>query len=151
MSETYSQVTDDDIRKLIDTIIEKDFKNLTGSIIEPIFLNKKKMSKGKYQLATLSKPNSLIKHIFKTINGNDVDYILFFDVEVYYQFDDRDKNLIISHALEFADVDMEKDNPYTLRGAEVETFYDEIERNKEDTQWQQRHQDIAEQHYTKDE
>ena len=147
---TYSEVTDIDLRKLIDDIVEKDFHNLTGCVIEPIFLNKKKKSKGKYQLATLTKPNPLVKHIFGSINGNEIDYILFIDIELYYELDDIDKILIISHALEFADVDNEKDNPYGLRGAEVETFYDEIERTKEYPQWQQKHQDIAEAFYTKE-
>ena len=147
----YRQVTDDDIRKLIGDSIEKNFSHLTGCLIEPIFFNKKKMSKGKYQLAVLSKPNPLVKHLYEAVNGNDLDYILFIDFNLYYELDEHDKELAITHTLEYADVDMDKSNPYTLRGAEVETFYDEIERTKENQMWHQRHQDIASQFYTKDE
>ena len=146
----YAQVTDDDVRTLMDNIIEKHFSNLSGCLIEPIFISTKKMSKGRYQLATLTVANALTKHIYGSVNGNDIDYILFIDFNLWYKIDEKDKELVMSHALEFADVNMDKDNPYTIRGAEVETFYDEIERTKEDPQWHQRHQDMAEQFYTKD-
>jgi len=145
----YSIMDDQSVNELINKIIEDHFPSLMGCVIEPIFTTKKKTSKGKIELAKLSKPNSLVKHIFESVNGNDLDYILIIDLNVFYELSDDDRRILLTHTLEFANVDVDKDNPYNLRGAEVETFYDEIDRQKDDPQWQQRHQDIAENIYTK--
>jgi len=101
-------------------------------------------------LAYLTTVNPLAKHFYETINGSDVDYILYIDLNLYYTLDIKDRRLLICHELEYASVDLDKPNPYKLRGAEVETFYDELERTKNDPQWHQRLQDISEQFYTKD-
>lgn len=144
----YEQV-DEDTKRLISDIIDEEF-NLAGCVVEPIFLNKKKTSKGKFELAKLSKPNDLVKMWAWVATGNEPDYLLIIDINVFRVLGEEDRKLLICHALEYAEVDMDKDNPYKVRGAEVETFYDEIERTKEDPQWQQRHQDVAASVYTKE-
>jgi len=146
----YSIMDDKSVNELINKIIEDHFPSLMGCVIEPIFTTKKKTSKGKIVLAVLSKPNSLVKHIFGSVSGNELDYILIIDLNVFYVLEEKDKRTLLTHALEFADVDLDKANPYNLRGAEVETFYDEIDRTKDDPQWQNRFQSIAENVYDKE-
>ncbi len=143
------EIVDSDTKKLVDDVSDR-YSHLAGCVVETIFLTKKKMTKGKFELAKLSKPNALVKHIFDMGNINEPDYLLMIDYSVFNALEINDKELLISHALEYADVDMDKDDPYKLRGAEVESFYDEIERTKEDPQWQQRHQDIAANIYSKE-
>lgn len=143
------ETVDESTEKLISDIIEEEF-NLAGCVVAPIFLTDKKKSKGKYELAKLTKPNSLVKMWAFAATGNEPDYLLIIDANVFAVLSDDDKKLLIMHALEYADVDFDKKSPYGLRGAEVETFYDEIERTKEDPQWQQKHQDIATNLYTKE-
>lgn len=144
-------VVEDDTLTLIDDIISEKFSILNGCLIQPILYTKKKKTKGKYEITKLSKPNALIKHIYSIANnGNDMDYILIIYSEVFYALDDKDKMLSIIHALEYADVDTDNDDPYKLRGAEVETFYDELDLTKEDPLWQQRIQTIAESVYAKE-
>lgn len=143
------EVVDSDTRKLVDDITDR-YNHLSGCVIEPIFLTKKKMTKGRFELAKLSKPNALVKHIFEMGNIGEPDYLLMIDHGVFNVLEPNDRELLISHALEYVNVDMDSDDPYKLRGAEIESFYDEVERTKEDPQWQQRHQLIAESFYSKE-
>ena len=144
-------VVEPETLKLIEKIVSEKFAILNGCFIQPILFTKKKTTKGKYEIAKLSKPNALTKHIFSIANnGNDIDYILTIYSDVFYALDDKDKMLSIIHALEYADVDTDKDDPYGTRGAEVETFYDELDFTKEDPLWQQRIQTIAESVYAKE-
>lgn len=138
----YEQVDPETI-ELISNVIENKFPALMGCNITPIYRVKKSKSKGKYTIAKLDKPGAITKHIFQTVNGNDLDYILLLDLSVFNALSDSDKKLTIEHTLNFAEVDMDKESPYNLRGAEVETFYDIIELTKDDPRWQQRLQDIA--------
>ena len=149
MSE-YESVNEDVI-EFMNKTIESTFPSLNGCWIQPVCYSKKKKSKGKYVICKLQKPNKLMKHIYSLSNGNELDYVLLIDINIYESLEESDKRLMICNALEYADVDLDKDEPYNLRGAEVETFYDEIDRTKDDALWQQRIQTIADSVYTKDE
>jgi hypothetical protein len=43
----------------------------------------------------------------------------------------------------YTDVDFDKPNPYNTRDAEIKTFYEEIEYNKDDPRWMERVEAIA--------
>lgn len=136
---------------MIDKIITDRYPILNGCYIQTIIYTKKKVTKGKFDIVKLTKPTPIIKHIFALGNGgNELDYILTIYSEVFGAISDDDKKLSIMHALEYADVDLDKNEPYNLRGAEVETFYDEIDFTNEDALWQQRIQTVAESVYAKD-
>lgn len=143
--DTVDDVTVEWINKIIES-----FYNLSGCNIQPILYTAKKTTKGKFEIVKLSKPNPLNKHIYSMYNGNELDYILTIYSDVFFALDDNDKELSIRHALEYADVDIDKDNPYNLRNAEIESFYDEIEKTKDDPLWQQRIQSIAQSVYEKE-
>jgi hypothetical protein len=137
------ETPDDQTKKLVEKITEEKFPSLAGCVIETIFKTNKSKSKGTYVVAKLDKPTPILKHVYASNNGNELDYILYLDMNVFESLSDEDKELIIKHTLEYADVNMDAKNPYGLRKAEVETFYDIIEQTKEDPRWQQRLQDIA--------
>ena len=137
------EIADDDTKKLVDKIVEDKFSSLNGCVIDPIFKMKKSKSKGEYVVSKLEKPSPIIKHLYSRINGNELDYILFLDENIYNALSNSDKELVIEHTLMYADVNMEANNPYGLRKAEIETFYDILDRTKDDLRWQQRLQDIA--------
>jgi hypothetical protein len=137
------ETPDEQTKNLVNVIIENHFPSLKGCVIEPIFKTNKNKSKGTYVISKLDKSTPILKHIYSSINGNELDYILYLDMNVFNALEEEDKKLLIRHTLEYADVNMDANNPYGLRKAEVETFYDIIELTKDDPRWQQRMQDIA--------
>lgn len=136
------EICDEQTKQLLDNIQQK-FSHLNGCNIEVVFKTKKSKSKGNYSIAKLVKPQPILKHFYELNNGNELDYIILIDMVVFNALEVNDQKLLLEHTLNYCDVDMDAKDPYKIRGAEVETFYDTIEKTKDDPRWQQRLQDVA--------
>jgi len=136
----YDDVTDDVI-ELLDKVREEWFPELRSAKIKVMFDTKKRTSGGKVVIARIQKTNDLQKYLTKEEVMSDFgyDYFLYLDKMIWTQgTTDEDKKKILQHELLHTSVDMEKDNSYVVRGHEVETFYDEIDRCKDDPRWAER-------------
>lgn len=63
---------------------------------------------------------------------------------------DDDRNRVITHGLYHADCDFEKEVPYGVRKPTVQTFYEEIQENQDDTRWAERLDLMAESIYDRE-
>lgn len=138
--------------ELINKVIDNSFVQLKSAKFCFVFDTKKRRSGGRYIVGKLAKANDVIKHISAdNIDPEGVDYIFFLDKQVFDILSDEDKTRIIRHTLQYAEVDYDGKNPYKLRQAEVQTFYEEMEYNKEDPEWMIRLNDIADSIYSSEE
>jgi len=136
----------DEILEFVNSVKKEYFPELKSATIKVMFDTKKKTSKGRLQIATISKTNELQRYL--TIDESNstygYDYFLYLDQMIWNNgATTKDKERIVRHTLQYTDVDMEKENPYILRGCEVMTFYDEIERNKDDPEWEARLMEVG--------
>lgn len=133
-------------------IIRNKFPELNGTVIEVVMDTKKRKSGGLHVLVKLDKPNEMMRHISAdNINTEGIDYILTIDKTVYTEMSDADRDRVIAHGLYYADCDFEKDIPYSLRKPTVQTFYEEIQENRDDTRWAERLDLMAESIYSVEE
>lgn len=150
MSSRFEEATSDVIDK-VNYVIRNKFPILNGCNIEVVMDTKKRKSGGLHVLVKLEKASPIVKHISAdNVNPDGVDYILYMDKNVYVEMSDEDRERVICHGLYHADVDYEKENPYSIRKPTVQTFYEEIEDNKDDSRWLERLDLMAESIYTRD-
>ena len=142
----------DEVITMLDNIKESYFPELRAAKFKVFFDTKKKTSGGKFVLARISKTNDLQRYLTVDESGSDFgyDYFLYLDLLVWYNSTEADQSKILQHELFHTLVDMEKDNPYGIQGHEVETFYDEIERCKDDSRWAERLSAVAESLYERE-
>lgn len=144
MSSRFEEAPTEVIEK-VQYVVRNKFPQMNGCSIEVVLDTKKRKSGGKFVLVKLDKTSPIIRHISATnTNPEGIDYVLYLDKTVYGEMSDQDKERIISHGLYHAECDFEKDIPYGVRKPTVQTFYEEIADNEDDTRWAERLDIMAE-------
>jgi len=129
------------------------FNQLVNANILVVMDLKKRTHGGKLVPASLSKTGDLERFlsIDDTLSDDGYDYILRIDKALWESpITDEDRIRLIRHELCHAEVDIEADNPYKLKGHEIEDFYSEIKRNEDDPRWMDRLGGVLESIYSKD-
>ncbi len=140
-----------DVIDMVDKVKREAFAHLLNAKIKILMDTKKRKSGGKYVLGRIKKTNDELKALALNEFDQPYDYILFLDNVVFNAIDEFDKIRIIRHELQHCEVDIENaDNPYKIRGHEVEDFHDEIIYNKDDPRWGERIVVIADSIYEND-
>lgn len=137
-------------KELFEKVKNEYFPELLNADFFLVFRDNKSSSKGNVVIASIKKPDKLLK--FKTedeVEGG-YDYVIVIDGNIYNELSEEDKIRIFRHQLRHCDVDNEKDDPYRLKDHDVEDFYEEIELNKDDPRWKERVNTIAESVYDKE-
>ena len=125
-------------------VINNNFPILSSANFSCIFDLKKRKSNGKYVVGKIQKANDLMKHLSATNENPDgIDYLIYVDKAVWNTIDTKDKERLLYNVLCYTDVDFDKPSPYNTRDAEIKTFYEEIEYNKDDPRWMERLEAIA--------
>ena len=148
MIERYIEATSE-VTDLVEEVIESTFPDLRDAKIYCVFDQKKRKSKGSIVLAEIKKANKLIKFLTSdNVNSEGFDYILFID-QLFWDFaGDMEKLRCIRHELQHCEIDPENENdPFKLRGHELQDFYDEIKFNENDPRWMERCRTFVEARY----
>lgn len=123
---------------------EVNFPELDGALIKVMFDGKKRKAGGRLVLGRIKSSNDELKSFAIDINGNPYDYILFLDRLVYDNISEKDRERLIFHELCHCKTDFESNtNQYKVCDHEINTFYAEIEANRDDPQWLERVSTIA--------
>lgn len=140
------------VYEMVNEVRKDKFQSLGSAAIKVLYDTKKRKSGGNYVIGRMQKANDLVKRLTAddVESPEGVDYIMYLDKAVFENIEDIDRQRIIQHELFHCDVNLDADNPYKLRGHEIETFYDEIEANKDDPRWKERCVTIASSIYDED-
>ncbi|HSH51848.1 MAG TPA: putative metallopeptidase [Bacteroidales bacterium] len=145
------ETMDTQTENFIKSTINSFFPYLRNAVFELAFDTKKRKSGGRYVISKIEKPNEVLRFVSSNEeNPEGIDYVLILDKNVWNELSDNDKTRVVRHVLQHTDVDFEKDMPYGLRKPEVSTFYSEIEYNKDDPEWMERLETIADSLYTRE-
>jgi predicted metallopeptidase len=136
MSNRYEDVTED-VKDILKQVREDHFPELAGAEIMCIFDTKKKLAKGKLELASIRSTNDLQKYLTNEITEEECDYIIRIDKTAWNIASQIDKVRIIRHELRHTLVDPEKEDSWKLRGHSIEDFYSEIRLNEDHPRWAQ--------------
>lgn len=138
MSTRFTEVTQD-VLDTLRQVREDFFPELGGAEILCIFDTKKKKSKGKIVLASISTTNDLQKFLTLEDTGTEegYDYFLKIDKNAWESATPQDKIRLIRHELRHTLVDNESAKPWKLRGHSIEDFYTEIRLNEDNPRWAQ--------------
>lgn len=132
--------TTSDVSEIIKKMIEKHFPELAGCNISTLFDLKKRMKGGNILLASIQKPNEMLR--FFTIDdagtNEGYDYVIRIDKNAWNNIEEVDKERLIRHELRHTLVDFDSDNPYKVRDHSVLDFYSELKLNKDDPRWAER-------------
>jgi hypothetical protein len=140
-----------DVINMVEKIKKEVFDQLLNAKIKILMDTKKRKIGGKYVLGRIKKTNDELKALALNEHDEPYDYILFLDKVVFNTINDIDKIRLIRHELQHCEVDVEADNPYKIKGHEVEDFHDEIIYNQDDPRWGERIAIIADSIYENDE
>lgn len=124
----------DSIINLVEEIRDEDFQHLEAANIKVVLDNKERKSKGSTVLGRMKKANDFERYLTEDDINEGYDYIMFIDKKAS-QLDENYVRRIIAHELQHCDYDPDKANPWGIRDHEVQDFYDEIEKNKDDPRW----------------
>ncbi len=138
MSTRYEQVTEA-VYDILKEVRESHFSELSGAEILCIFDTKKKMGKGKLQLASITSTNDLQKFLTLDETGSETgyDYIIRIDQKVWELATGADRKRLLRHELRHTSVDADNAKPWKLRGHSIEDFYTEIRLNEDNPRWAQ--------------
>ena len=131
-----------EVYQMMNDVIEMEHSHLREANICIIFDLKKRMSSGMYVLGRIKATSEELKAFAVDDNGLPYDYVMFLDKEVWLRIADTDQKNLIYHELCHCKI-TEGENPYKIQAHEVETFYSEIDRNREDPRWKERIGEIA--------
>ncbi len=127
---------------LMEEVIAKEHRHLAEASICILFDMQKRKTGDKYVLGRIKATNDELKAFAVSDDGIMYDYIMFLDKEVCLRVSDEDIKSLMYHELCHCKV-TEGANPYKIQGHEIETFYSEIERNKDNPRWSERMVTIA--------
>jgi len=139
-----------DVLKIVDDMVNEKFPELRTANITVLFDTKKRKTGGRYIIGRIKKANDEMKALATDQDGVAPDYVLFLDKNVFLALDDDDKKRIVFHELCHTDYDSEAENPYKIKDHEIQTFYSEIDFNKDDPRWSERISAIADHVYDPD-
>jgi len=145
------ETMDTQTENFIKSTINSFFPDLRNAVFELVCDTKKRKSGGRSVISKIEKPNEVLRFVSSNEeNPEGIDYVLMLDKNVWNELSDNDKTRVVRHVLQHTDVDFEKEMPYGLRKPEVSTFYSEIEYNKDDPEWMERLETIADSLYTRE-
>lgn len=136
----YEEV-DESTLKLFASIRNSIFKEFDDAKIKLLFDTKKRMSHGQIVLASIRKPNELLRHFTQqqAMTSNGFDYIITIDRECWNVIEDNDKTRILRHELRHAKLDLGSEiDIYKIVDHDITDFYDEIALNSDDQEWRKR-------------
>ena len=138
MAEKRYEDAPSNILEMVDEIRDADFSYLNAANIKVVIDTKIRKSKGKVTLGRMKKANAVEKYLSEDSNGIEIDYVMFLDRMLVDNCDEIDIRRTISHELQHCEYNSESDDPYKIRGHEIEDFFDEIEKNADDPRWSER-------------
>jgi len=129
----------DDVAEIKKKMIEKHFPELAGCNICLIFDLKKRMKGGNIVLASIQKPNEMLRFFTIDDAGSEgYDYVMRIDKNAWENIEEIDKERLIRHELRHTSVDFDSDSPYKIRDHSITDFYSEINLNEDDPRWAER-------------
>jgi hypothetical protein len=130
----------DSVYNMIDSMVTTYFTDLTNAKIKALFDMKKRKAGGQLVLGRLQKSNDLIRRLtVEEARGEEgYDYVMYIDKKAWDLMAEIDRQRLIRHELNHADVDPEKKNPYGMKDHDVKDFAEEIRRNQDDINWASR-------------
>ncbi len=141
----------EELKSILDEVIEESFPILEGAAVKPIFDTKKRKSGGEYTLAQIHKCSEIQKHLSAdNMRPNGYDYFVYVDKNVWNEIPRSDRKRLLFHELCHTDVDFERKDPYKTRNHTITGFHEEIEYNKDDPEWGERLSNIASSIYEKE-
>lgn len=141
----------DDLVGFVEDVQRDNFPALNSAVFRILYDTKKRRCDGKLVFARIKKASDDIKTLAADDNGISPDYIMYIDKNIWLVLSVEDKTRIVYHELCHCETNFEsEDNPFKVRGHEIQTFYDEIEYNKEDPRWLERVSAIGEHVYDPD-
>jgi hypothetical protein len=132
----YEPVTDD-VKEVLKSVREDHFPELQGAEILCVFDTKKKVTKGKLELASISAVDEMKKFLTmdEAMNGEGYDYIIRIDKLAWHYATSENRVRLIRHELRHTNVATENMKPWKLRGHTIEDFQSEIRLNVDNVQW----------------
>jgi len=151
MSTRFEPVTED-VTRLVETVQEEFFPELSNIKILVLFDTKKRKSGIKYVVGRMTKTNELTRYLSldETEDGEGFDYIMYLDKYVFMELEGDDRVRIVRHEMRHIEIDTDAKNPFKLKGHDVEDFYEEVELNSDDLRWVERVGQIAESVHSED-
>ena len=136
MSNRYEPVTDD-VYVVLKSVREDKFPELQGAEILCVFDTKKKVTKGKLELANIASADDMKRFLTmdETGNGEGYDYIIRIDKLAWHHATEQNRVRLIRHELRHTHVETENHKPWKLRGHTIEDFHSEIRLNEDHVQW----------------
>lgn len=134
-----SRFVDDDgsILRVLDRVLEDRFPWLQVFSFLPIFDTRKREVYGNIRLADIMLTSEKVKFFTRNkIITQGYDFVLTVDVYAWKFATSKDKMRLVSHELQHA-VKASRGRA-SIRGHDIEDFYEEIERNKDDPEWGRR-------------
>lgn len=119
-----------DVYLLMEDVINTEMRHLAEAQICILYDNKKRKSGDRYVLGRIKSTSEELKAFAVNEHGQMYDYVMFLDKEVFLRIGDEDRKALIYHELCHCKV-TEGENPYKIQGHEIETFYSEIDRNRD--------------------
>ena len=128
-----------DVFEVLKEVRENYFSELSGAEIFCIFDTKKKISNGRFQLASIRIANDFEKFLTLEDTGaqEGFDYIIRIDKKVWEMSTRMNKFRLLRHELRHTNVDPEAKKPWKLRPHSLEDFYTEIRLNEDEPRWAQ--------------
>lgn len=141
----------DDVLGFVIDVQQEKFPWLNAAVIRILYDTKKRRSGSRLVFAKIKKTSDDIKTLAADDNGVSPDYILYLDKNVWAAISDEDKKRIVYHELCHCVVGNDTvPVQYKIQDHEIQTFYDEIEFNKDDPRWLERVSAIGEHIYDPD-
>jgi hypothetical protein len=132
--------TTSDVEEIMKERIKKYFPELISCKISTLFDKKKRLKGGNIVLASIQKPNEMLRYFTIDNAGTDegYDYVMRIDKNAWSNIEKIDKERLIRHELRHTLVDFDSDNPYKLRDHSITDFYSEVKLNEDDARWVER-------------
>lgn len=130
-----------DVAEIMKKMIEKHFPELISCNICLLFDKKKRMKGGNIVLASIQKPNEMLR--FFTIDeaggtGEGYEYVIRIDKNAWENIEKIDKERLVRHELRHTSVDFDANDPYKIRDHSITDFYSEVKLNEDDPRWVER-------------
>jgi hypothetical protein len=150
MSSRYS-FAPQSVMDLLDQVRQEHFPGLAQAKFLVLFDEKKRMRLGAYVLAQVRRAQEVVRLVYEQAEGEDCDYVLSLDKEVWLRIEQADRVRLLRHELRHCWEDIEaEDLPWKLVGHEIEDFHAEVALNADDPQWAQRLAAVADSIYEAD-
>ena len=136
---------------LVTVVRNRYFETLSGAQIKIAFDTKKRTSGGNIVFGRMQKANDLIRYLTDDTQApQGFDFILYLDQNIYHAMGEADRTRLIFHELCHCGVDLDRKDPFYIIPHDVETFYAEIEYNKDNPRWYESMSQIAAEVYAAD-